>query len=66
MIATIGHGGLKESQVVNRMLEERKKELAKKISDETVLANVNAGAGDGSQKMVPEVAVRKSGNGRCV
>ena len=64
--ATIGHGGLKESQVVNRMLEERKKELAKKISDETVLANVSAGAGDGSQKMVPEVAVRKSGNGIVV
>ena len=66
VIATIGHGGLKESQVVNRMLEERKKELAKKISDETVLANVSAGAGDGSQKMVPEVAVRKSGNGIVV
>ncbi len=66
VVATIGHGGLKEGQVVNRMLEERRKELAKKLSDETVLANVNAANGEGTQKIVPEVAVRKSGNGIVV
>lgn len=66
-MATIGHGGLKESQVVNRMLEEHKKELAKQISDETVLANIGANTSpDSPQKIVPEVAVKKSGNGIVV
>lgn len=67
VLATIGHGGLKESQVVNRMLEEHKKELAKQISDETVLANIGANTSpDSPQKIVPEVAVKKSGNGIVV
>ena len=61
-LATIGHGGLKEGQVVNRMMEERRKDLQKQISDETVLANAQAAAG----KATPEMSVRKSGNGIVV
>ena len=39
-LATIGHGGLKESQVVNRMYEEYKKDHVLQMTDEDVLASV--------------------------
>ena len=61
VLATVGHGGLKEGQVVNRMIEERKKVLAKQISDETVLANIEA-----YNKENAEATLRKSGNGIVV
>lgn len=66
VLATIGHGGLKESQVVNRMIEEQKKELAKQISDETVLANISSNLSPDGGKPVSEVAVKKTGNGILV
>ena len=37
VLAAIGHGGLKEGQVVNRLLEEYEKEHKKEITDETIL-----------------------------
>ena len=37
VLAAIGHGGLKEGQVVNRLLEEYEKEHKKEITDEKVL-----------------------------
>ena len=61
VLATIGHGGLKEGQVVNKMNEEHRKDVQKQISDETVLANIPDSTGK-----TPEVAVRKSGNGIVV
>ncbi len=36
-LASVGHGGLKESQVVNKLLEIKKKADAKNISDEDIL-----------------------------
>ena len=39
-LATVGHGGLKESQVVNRMLEEYKKDHVVPITDSDVLENI--------------------------
>lgn len=33
----MGHGGLKESQVVNRLVEEQKKAQRKLLTDENVL-----------------------------
>jgi len=62
VLATVGHGGLKEGQVVNRLVEEHRKVTEKQVTDETVLA----GASESAQKIVPEVAVRKSGNGIVV
>ena len=39
-LATVGHGGLKESQVVNRMLEEYRKDHVVPVTDEDILENV--------------------------
>ena len=40
VLAAIGHGGLKEGQVVNRLLEEYAKQTKKNITDEKVLENI--------------------------
>ncbi len=37
VLAAIGHGGLKEGQVVNKLLEEYREEHKKEITDEQVL-----------------------------
>ncbi len=39
-LAAVGHGGLKESQVVNRMYEEYKKDHIVPVSDEDILENI--------------------------
>ena len=40
VLAAIGHGGLKEGQVVNRLIEEYTKDNQKEITDESVLEQV--------------------------
>ncbi len=40
VLAAIGHGGLKEGQVVNRLMEEYSKEHKQEITDEVVLEKV--------------------------
>ncbi len=40
VLAAIGHGGLKEGQVVNRLLEEYEKVNRKNITDDKVLENI--------------------------
>lgn len=60
VLATIGHGGLKEGQIVNRMLEEKKKLEKKEITDATILESI----GDGHK--VSEFKVKKSKNGIVV
>lgn len=46
VMAAIGHGGLKEGQVVNRLLEEHKKKNQKELTDSQVLEAIeNASAG---------------------
>ena len=37
VLAAVGHGGLKETQIVNRMMEEYRREHADKITDEQIL-----------------------------
>ncbi len=37
VLASIGHGGLKEGQVINKMLEERDKKLKREVTDATIL-----------------------------
>lgn len=39
--AAVGHGGLKEGQIVNRLLEEKRKKDISEITDEDILSKVN-------------------------
>ncbi len=41
VLAAIGHGGLKEGQIVNRMLELYEKDHPKVVSDEEVVSRIN-------------------------
>lgn len=56
VMAAIGHGGLKEGQVVNRLVEEFEKEHKKEITDETILEKL---AGANNQKV--HISKSKSG-----
>ncbi len=49
-LATVGHGGLKEGQIVNRMYEEYKKDHLTQITDEEVLEAISSE----SKTKVPE------------
>jgi guanosine-3',5'-bis(diphosphate) 3'-pyrophosphohydrolase len=42
LLAAIGHGGLKEGQIINKMLEEYEKQARKEITDATVLSTLSA------------------------
>lgn len=51
LMASVGHGGLKEGQIVNRLLEEYKKEEAKKVTEEQIVDKINTpGRGNGAPK----------------
>lgn len=50
-LATLGHGGLKEGQVVNKMLEEYRKDHPIQLTDEEVLNNVSS---ENKDKAVPQ------------
>ena len=50
-LATLGHGGLKEGQVVNKMLEEYRKDHPIQLTDEGVLNNVSS---ENKDKAVPQ------------
>ena len=39
-LATVGHGGLKESQIVNRMYDEYKKDHVVPVTDADVLGSI--------------------------
>ena len=41
VLAALGHGGVKEGQVVNRLVEEYEKEHKKTITDETILEKIS-------------------------
>jgi len=51
VLASIGHGGLKEGQVINKMLDERDKKLKKGVTDKNIL--------DGIEEMTAKVPVSK-------
>ncbi|MDD2979347.1 MAG: bifunctional (p)ppGpp synthetase/guanosine-3',5'-bis(diphosphate) 3'-pyrophosphohydrolase [Hespellia sp.] len=55
VLAAIGHGGMKEGQIVNRLVEEYEKEHRKEITDETILETI----AESSKKV--HVAKSKSG-----
>ncbi len=56
VLASIGHGGLKEGQVINKMLEAREKKLKNEVTD----ANILDGIGEMTSK-VPAAKKSKSG-----
>lgn len=41
VLAALGHGGVKEGQIVNRLVEEYEKEHKKEITDETILERIS-------------------------
>lgn len=56
ILAAVGHGGLKEGQIVNKLQEEYEKKHAVEITDADVLAEVS---GDGGTK--PRISNSKGG-----
>lgn len=51
LMASVGHGGLKEGQIVNRLLEEYKKEEANKLTEAQIVNKINTpGRGNGVPK----------------
>ena len=59
VLAAIGHGGLKEGQVVNRIVEEYNKDHKKEITEEAILEQI-------SQKNREPVHIAKSKSGVIV
>jgi GTP pyrophosphokinase len=59
VLAAVGHGGLKEGQIVNRLLEEYNKKHKKDITDENVLESVT----EVKEKILPQ---KKSKSGIVV
>lgn len=49
-LATVGHGGLKEGQIVNRMYEEYRKDHLANITDEEVIRSIRESKDKGTQK----------------
>lgn len=64
LLASIGHGGLKEGQIINKMIDERDKKLKKEVTDATILDNIGHMGGDGNK--VPVIAAGKSKSGIVV
>ena len=56
ILSTVGHGGLKEGQVINRLLEEYTKDHKEEITDETIIERVKE-----ATKRTAQVARSKSG-----
>ena len=42
LLAAIGHGGLKEGQIINRMLEEQEKQAKENITDEDIMTTLSS------------------------
>ena len=61
VLASIGHGGIKEGQIINKMLEEKNKKAKKEETDATILDTISS---EGTK--VPVIAAGKSGSGIVV
>ncbi len=62
MMAAVGHGGLKESQVVNKLHEEFEKKKKKEVTDQDIMASIEAA--NVADKAKPQA--KKSSNGIVV
>ena len=63
VLAALGHGGLKEGQVVNKLVEEYEKKHKKELTDEEVLEAISS---DNKESKDNKVKVAKSGSGIVV
>lgn len=54
VLAAVGHGGLKEGQIVNKLVEVYQKENAQKITDEKVVETVMENAKEKERATVPK------------
>lgn len=52
LIASIGHGGLKEGQIVNKLLDEYEKEHKVEITDDDVLKETNNNKANVPRKVI--------------
>ena len=59
MCAAVGHGGLKESQIVNKLLDEQKKKEKKEITDAQIMAALGDPDTDESQVVKPARSKKK-------
>ena len=59
--AAIGHGGLKEGQIINRMQELYDREHKKELTNEQVLAAIEENAANQSLKMKPKNGITVKG-----
>lgn len=66
VLAAIGHGGLKEGQVINKLQDEYKKKNPTHTTDKEILAAVNNASGANSGANVSNRASIKSKNGIVV
>ncbi len=48
--AAVGHGGLKEGQVINKLQEEYNKQAAREVTDSQILEQINAAANEAQIK----------------
>ena len=62
VLASVGHGGLKEGQVINKMIEERTKKLKREVTDATILDAI----GDNNKAAVVPIKGSKSKSGIIV
>ena len=62
VLAAIGHGGLKEGQVINKMIEERTKKLKREVTDATILDAI----GENNKPAVVPIRGSKSKSGIIV
>ena len=53
VLASVGHGGLKEGQVINKMVEEREKKLKREVTDATICLLYTSDAADDSLRDDP-------------
>lgn len=56
-LAAVGHGGIKEGQIVNRMLSEKNKEDKVNITDDEIISKIN----DSGKKSISKTAHSKYG-----
>ena len=61
VLAAVGHGGLKESQIVNRMMEEYRKDHKKVITDEQVLLEASSSEQKEKHEEEARTSHKKSG-----
>ena len=57
--AAVGHGGLKEGQIVNKLLDEQKKKEKRELSDAQIIAAIGDPDTDESQLVKPERSHKK-------